>query len=58
MKVIDKLGKSDAVTLVFAKLPDGKIKVTSQLRQCSAPNANSARTHYPYCADLSGNKLR
>jgi hypothetical protein len=28
MKVIDKLGKTDGITLVFSRLPEGKIKVT------------------------------
>jgi hypothetical protein len=31
MKVIEKLGKSDGIRLVFSRLPEGKIKVTSQL---------------------------
>jgi hypothetical protein len=31
MKVIDKLGKTDGTTLVLSKLPEGKIRVTSQL---------------------------
>jgi hypothetical protein len=31
MKVIDKLRKTDAIALVFATLPGGKIRVTSQL---------------------------
>jgi hypothetical protein len=31
MKVIDKLGKADAVTLALSRLDGGKIRVTSSL---------------------------
>jgi hypothetical protein len=31
MKVINKLGKTDAATLVLSTLPEGKIRVTSLL---------------------------
>jgi hypothetical protein len=31
MKVIDKLGKTDGITIALSKLPEGKFKVTCQL---------------------------